>query len=530
MERNKFIFLVIFFFILQAFKANGQGRWVKSYFENEDAPVKYLIESYDHGYLISGKHGANYSKYNWLIKTDINGEIQWEKTIGDGVNSIVLLDMAQDKLGNTYLGGGTGAYDPESDPLIIKLDPCGEKEWCRVFYTFDNNDYSSCLATTPDGNIAVVLNRTNPDPELDRICLAKLSPVGDLIWKHCISPVDSSKRNEISYNLIVTPDQGFLVTGDCYYEDPEVPNHWISHPYLIKADSSGIFEWETVVFKETNKDGGVAGSSVVSPDMMNYYTSIAHYHFDSVMTSSPALVKLDLNGNVINVYDILPGYETGGKLSYAQFLNDSILAASAGWGNTEDSLWTRAVIIDTLGNLLNSNVLMYDIYTSILQVTNDGKLLYASNTQQNGQFDFYLTKLNQDLEQDSIYTRPFTYDSLCPYQIISDTIVQDDCGLIVGISEEGNQSKTGTSSRLEVFPNPARDEIQVKWEPGKAGPEHECWLEIYDIFGRQAPVPAPMKGKGDWKVNVSNLLPGIYLVILRDEGRIKAEAKFVVCR
>ena len=170
---------------------------------------------------------------------------------------------------------------------------------------------------------------------------------------------------------------------------------------------------------------------------------------------------------LIGVYDVVTGFKDG-KLSYAQFLNDSILAASAGWGNTDEDLWSRAVIMDTLGNLLNSTVLMQDLYTSILEVSYDGKLVYASNTYQNNQFDFYLTKLNQNLGQDTLYTRPFTYDSLCPYQIVSDTIVQDDCGLIVGIEEPGGGGageqggrEAGGRGTWKVWPNPASGTLSI---------------------------------------------------------------------
>jgi len=203
--------------------------------------------------------------------------------------------------------------------------------------------------------------------------------------------------------------------------------------------------------------GGVASSSVICPDSLYYYASISHYLYgEDEDLASPALVKVNLQGEVIGVFDIVEGYKFG-KLSYAQFLNDSTLAASAGWGNSEDDLWSRAVIIDTLGNLLNSTVLMQDLYTSILEVAFDGKLVYASNTYQDNQFDFYLTKLNQNLGQDSIYTRPFAYDSLCPYQIVSDTIVQDDCGLIVGIEEDGRTvgREDDKTNRLSIWPNPA---------------------------------------------------------------------------
>ncbi len=316
----------------------------------------------------------------------------------------------------------------------MKLDSCGEKEWCRIFYTENNNDFASCLTHTPEGDVIIVLMLTNPDHKIDRKCLAKLSPEGDLLWKQCYTSADTSQMGEDVFDIILTPDYGFLITGFCWYEDPTINDLWWLHPYYLKVDSLGNFEWETVVFKETNLEGGIANNTVVSPDLQYYYSSISHYYHDPNL-ASPALVKLDMEGNIVGVYDVVSGYKEG-KLSYAQFLNDSTLAADAGWGNSEDDVWSRAIILDTLGNLLNSTVLVYDIYTSILQITYDGKLAYASNTYQNSQFDCFLTKLNQNLEQDTIYTRPFTYDSLCPYQIVSDTIVQDDCGLIVGIEEE----------------------------------------------------------------------------------------------
>ncbi len=110
-------------------------------------------------------------------------------------------------------------------------------------------------------------------------------------------------------------------------------------------------------------------------------------------------------------------------------------------------------------------MLLQNDYTSYLQVTYDGKLVYASEDYQNGKFDCYLTKLNQNLEDDTIYTRPFTYDSLCPYQIVSDTIVQDDCGLIVGIEEDketGGQETGRQGGSLEIWPNPAREILNFK--------------------------------------------------------------------
>lgn len=62
-------------------EVKSQNRWAKVYHDETDALGEYIIESYDHGYLLLGRHDANYPKYIWLIKTDINGEILWEKPL-----------------------------------------------------------------------------------------------------------------------------------------------------------------------------------------------------------------------------------------------------------------------------------------------------------------------------------------------------------------------------------------------------------------------------------------------------------------
>jgi hypothetical protein len=244
---------------------------------------------------------------------------------------------------------------------------------------------------------------------------------------------------------------------------------------------------------------------------------------------------MDFDGNVIAIYDVVSGFKEG-KLNDATFINDSTLAASAGWGNSDEDLWSRAVIIDTLGNLLNSTVLMQDLYSSILQVAYDGKLVYMSNTFQNNQFDVYLTKLNKNLEDDTIYTMPFTYDSLCPYQIVSDTIIQDDCGLIVGIADDDKivGRYDGMKVGMEVWPNPASEVVRFVLESQQKVGQLDSWqldklsIEIYDIFGRIVQEINVRDGQNEVLINVSAFSPGIYIAILKNDPGIMESRKFVV--
>jgi hypothetical protein len=519
----------------------SQIRWIQPVVENADVFGIDLTEAYDHGYLLLGWYGGSSPQLNWLMKKDINGMTLWAKALGDNNSLIALHGITINNYGDIYLSGSTSFYDAYKDPFVFKLNKCGENEWCKVFNTPGNYDYSLDIISTRDGGCVVLMNNTGPDSNYygERTGLAKLSLEGELIWRHDYNSPDEHSQGEIVYDILETADRGFLMTGYIYYEDPIYPGSYWSHPYYIKTDSLGIFEWETIVHKEIREIGGAAWSTILNPDSTFFYSSISHYyHFP--WTSCPALLKMDLEGNVIAIYDVVQGFKDG-KLSYGTFINDSTLAASAGWGNTEDSLWSRAVLIDTLGNLLNSAVLMQDLYTSILQVTYDKKLVYLSNTYQNEQFSCYLTKLNQNLGQDTLYTRPFVYDSLCPYQIFSDTIVQDDCGLIVGVEENGGGEAGGQGGMdagrhggLEIWPNPASGVLSVKCLGLGSGIGYE--LEIYDIFGRlalTAPNPALLQtGEGElaFSVNVFFLPPGLYFAIVKNKEGIVASGKLVIAR
>ncbi len=54
---------------------------------------------------------------------------------------------------------------------------------------------------------------------------------------------------------------------------------------------------------------------------------------------------------------------------------------------------------------------------------------------QQAKTDILLIKLNAELEYDTLYPGTYTYDSLCPYPIPSDTLYIDNCMVIVDMDE-----------------------------------------------------------------------------------------------
>jgi len=533
-----FTLYLILQFVLLAMTGFSQSRWAHTYFDDQNVLMRYITESYDKGYLLSGQFYPNYPKYNWIIKTDINGEILWQKTIGNGINTLVLLEMISNEYGSIYICGESSHEDPYGDPIVIKLNACGEKEWCKVLYSEDHHDFAHCICPTPDGGCAVTLDLTGSVLYEDRICLAKFSSDGEMEWKQCYNSPDSLMGNELDENLILTPDHGFLISGWCYHNDPSGTLAWL-YPYYIKTDSSGNFEWEKFVLVETAAEGGQAWQTTISRSNQYFYSSISHYYHEN-NTASPALVKIDMDGNLIEVYDLAEPDEIG-KLFDARFINDSLLAASASWGNDESNS-PMAVIIDTLGNIVESATLLINDYMSYVRPVSDKKLLFSTDTHESGEFDVYLFKFNQELEDDTVYTFSFTYDSLCPYPVISDTIGYENCDLIVGIAEEEDKGRGGEEERVvELWPNPCSTVLSVSLTSRQSSvvsrqSNESLTFQAYDVYGRKVgeeTLSSTRMGggrEGGWTIDVSTLPPGLYLLVVKEGKQKLGSAKFVVAR
>lgn len=142
------------------------------------------------------------------------------------------------------------------------------------------------------------------------------------------------------------------------------------------------------------------------------------------------------------------------------------------------------------------------------------------------------------LQYDSIYTYPFTYDSLCPHPIVSDTI-DPDCGLIVDIDEPFFKPKT---NQLKVFPNPGTEKITVIFPKYlvvednsgaiKSITTHHQWrsttLEVYNLKGERCMQRVIPKDVEKIELNISSWPKGMYFFRLVYNRQTVAGEKVVV--
>ncbi len=513
--------LIILLYLISLIQiSNAQERWVNTYKDDLDAWREGFAISYDNGYLLSGRHQPNWPRYSYLIKTDVNGEVLWEKTLGDGINGILPWGIGVNDEGSIYFSGSYGVVGAYSNPLIMKLNACGEKEWCWLFPTEGYHDYGYGLTVTPDGGVAFIISLSGNPVYDDRICLARFARDGTFLWKNCYNLPDTvAMDNEIALEVITTPDSGFLLTGFARYSNPEDSVGYFC-PYYIKTDFNGEMEWYNVAGFHPYNISGSAYYTTLDPDSNFYYSAIRHNHWNPPAGSSPALLKLNMQGQIVDVYDIVAPHEEA-KMQDVKFINDTMIAASAFWGTTNTSQ-VKAVTLDTIGNIIEQTILLEESEMPSILITDDEKALYYLEYIGDEEFDVYLFKLNQNLESDSLYTQWIEYDSLCPYQITNDTIPIEGCGVIVGTSEISKSA----NEKFEVFPNPASKSFVVK----SAYLENGGILQLINMQGQSLIQENVPSGTTNFEVGVSGLTKGIYLVRFKsDKGKV-VSAKLVVER
>ncbi|MBW6460080.1 MAG: hypothetical protein K0B08_05855 [Bacteroidales bacterium] len=445
--------------------------WPKVYGYQMNAFNRDILEDYDKGYYICAcllKSGSEY-KYGWLIKTDINGNIIWHKKFGSHHDENAFYDFDQTQDHSLIISGATSLIDPEIDPLFIKLNTCGEIEWCKIYLSPGFNTANGVISL-PDGNFLGMLQYYGGNYAHVRISLVKMDSEGNPIWIKHLAQEDSTVVNEEGRHLYFTPDGNYLVAGSCF--SPSLK------PYFIKTDTSGEEIWDV---KWPVGNSGFANRTVFTSYGIIY--SACGLQFPGI-PRKPYILKFSEDGEIISQFPLLGDtIERGG--ADALFLDsDSIFYSGIVW--TDDpylySGYSDILKTDTNGNIKLQRRLMNDLFApNKIIKTFDSKLLTIGSYELGGNLGICLWKMNTDLEDDTLYTQPFTYDSLCPYEIQSDT-VELDCGLFVNIDEI--PTKEEYESTIKISPNPAREWVVLTLPDVVA--EGEVLLVVYDIFGREA--------------------------------------------
>ena len=265
--------------------STGVIQWQKCYGGSYNEYGSDIQQTSDGGYIVcggassidgdiagSGFHGSQYSAYDiFVFKITSSGVIQWKKCLGgsgtEGANAIKQTsDGGYIVAGstNTNNNGDVTGYNPnnsyyESDAWVVKLTSSGNIDWKKC-YGDDNGDNFNSVEILNDGSFyfsgTTGSYQTSGNHGGYDFWVVKTDGFGNVLWKKLYG----GSGYDIGNSLKITPDQGFVFTGETEsYNGDVLGSNNIdnngSDVWVFRTDNLGNILWQNSL-GGTMREGG----------------------------------------------------------------------------------------------------------------------------------------------------------------------------------------------------------------------------------------------------------------------------------
>ncbi len=214
---------------------NGDTLWTRTIWQGYRTIGNSVQQTSDNGYVIAGsmRTGAGSIDKVYLIKTNSSGDTLWTKTFGWGQGTAYTVQQTND--GGYIIGGDLDNFDGQSyNVYLVKTNSNGEELWSKT-YGGNDYDYGGSAQQTTDGGYVIVGNTSAFGAGLYDIYLVKTNSNGDTLWTKTFGGTDQEYGSSVQQ----TTDGGYVITGDTRSSFEGI-NGGSSDVYLIKTDANGV--------------------------------------------------------------------------------------------------------------------------------------------------------------------------------------------------------------------------------------------------------------------------------------------------
>ena len=362
--------------------SEGQEEWNQTFDGNDRDYGKSVKQTVDGGYIIIGSTGSDYYYDVWLIKTDPKGTEEWNQTFGgdnkDYGNSV------QQTIDGGYIITGeiSSSGNGSSDVLLIKTDQQGQEEWIQ---TFGGSDYDigNSIEQTYDGGYIITGSTRSYGNGSSDVLLIKTDQKGQEEWIQTFGGSDYDIGNSIEQ----TYDGGYIITGST-----RSYGNGSDDILLIKTNSQGQEEWN-----QTFGGGYIDIGNSIKQTSDNGYIITGYTQSYGNGSRDVWLIKTNSQGNEEWNQTFGGSYIDIGNSIQQTIDGGYIITGSRGTDYYSD-LWL--IKTDYQGNeewnqTFGGND--YDFGNSVQQTTDDGYIIIGhTKSYGNGGYDIFLIKTDSE--------------------------------------------------------------------------------------------------------------------------------------
>ena len=218
--------------LLRSLGLKHSSEWNKTYGGSGDDRAHCIIQTRDRGYAIVGPTYSYANSYDfWLVKTDVSGNMVWNRTYG-GARKDWPSSLIQTIDGGYAITGYTQVGDTNYDIWLVKTDNEGIMQWNQT-YGISENDLDGSVIQTSDGGYAIAGKNDFLGAGWD-FYLVKTDEFGSIEWNRTYGGAE----DDFAYCVVLTPDGGYIVAGVTNSFGAGGRDTW-----LVKTDELGNMEW-----------------------------------------------------------------------------------------------------------------------------------------------------------------------------------------------------------------------------------------------------------------------------------------------
>jgi hypothetical protein len=319
--------------------SNGNEEWNQTLGGSNDDWGFSVEQTTDGGYIITGvtESFGNGGWDVWLIKTDSNGDEVWNQTFG-GSNDDWGWSIQQTTDGGYIITGSTYSFgNGAADVWLIKTDSNGNEEWNQSFGGSDEDEGIGVQQTTDGGYILTGYTQSD-------VWLLKTDSQGNEEWNQTFGEIGGS-NTDTGNSVQQTTDGGFIIAGWTH----SFGNGW-GDVWLIKTDSNGNEEWNKT-FGGSGSDYGFSVQQTTDGGYIitGYTESFGNGDYDVY------LIKTDSQGNEEWSKTFGGGdYDRGSSVQQTTDGGYIITGSTYSFGNGSSDVWL--IKTDSDGNLETSTI------------------------------------------------------------------------------------------------------------------------------------------------------------------------------
>ncbi|NHM06844.1 T9SS type A sorting domain-containing protein [Flavobacterium sp. CYK-4] len=443
-----------------------------------------LGSTFSNDFFIGQNYRGSFDIY--VVKTDANGNIQWQKTFGgSGYDVGISIEQTAD---NGYLiSGYTDSTDGDIttnhglfDVMVMKLNADGNLQWLQT-YGGSSIENSFHIIELGEGGYIFSGHTSSTDGQINSnhgqadAWIVKLNSSGEILWQKTLG----GSQLEFINKILPTNDNNLIIVGHTNSSDGDVSiNHGSIDGWIVKLSPDGNLIWE--------KTFGSSGDD---------------YLYDIKTTSD------------------------GGYIASGQ--SDSVEGDFAGQHGLFDA-WTVKLTGDGILQWQKIYGGSLDESLSIAHETVDGNFIFAGETASEdgdlvsglGEQDVWIVKTNNSGEilwqqryggtaSESINAFVPTVDngfvSISPSTSNDGDLTNNAGGFdfwLVKLTAENLGNNAFEKNKLEIYPIPVAHNLYFKT------PNPVQSLSITDIYGKTVVHQTVTENA----VSVENLAAGLYLI------------------